>query len=261
MLLKKTNKIGIYKILEYFIIYSFFGFVLETLFALVVYGKFESRQGLLYGSFCPIYGLGAVILIYFLKEYKENGFALFFGGLIIGSIVEYLVSLIGELAINVKWWDYSDRFLNINGRICLLYSIYWGIISIFLIRVLNPLADKFIELLKNKTNIKVLKIIVILITVFLSIDFVLSGIVLEIFSSRTIVENNIQAIEMDKHEWIYKNVYNNERVNYLMKNIWNEEMVIKAYPNLKIILEDKSYVLAQNYYKDVKPYYYNFNEE
>lgn len=100
--------IGLWELLSYFILYSIAGFFVETIFAIVRYGVFESRQSFVYGPFCSIYGLGAIIMIIFLQYFKKNRITLFFGGFIIGSITEYLVSLIGELILHVKWWDYSN---------------------------------------------------------------------------------------------------------------------------------------------------------
>ena len=125
---KKSFKIlgiTIWRICAYFIIYSVVGFIIETLFAIVFHNVFESRQSFLYGPFCSIYGVGAVVMILFLNKYfNKNNHILFVGGFIIGSVVAYVLSLIGEILLNVRWWDYSDRFLNINGRICFLYSLF-----------------------------------------------------------------------------------------------------------------------------------------
>lgn len=124
---KKFTILGmsIWRVLAYFIIYSILGYLIETLFGLVTKGVIESRQSFLYGPFCAIYGLGAVIMIGLLQYFKKNNFTLFFGGFLIGSVVEYLVSLFGEMMLHVKWWDYSNMPLNINGRICVYFSIFW----------------------------------------------------------------------------------------------------------------------------------------
>lgn len=130
---KKFTILGmsIWRVLAYFIIYSILGYLIETLFGLVTKGVIESRQSFLYGPFCAIYGLGAVIMIGLLQYFNKNNFSLFFGGFLIGSVVEYLVSLFGEMMLHVKWWDYSNMPLNINGRICVYFSIFWGILAIF----------------------------------------------------------------------------------------------------------------------------------
>ena len=105
--------LSIWRILAYFIIYSVVGYIVETIFGIITKGVWESRQSFLYGPFCAIYGLGAAIMIIFLHKYSKNYTRLFIGGFIVGSIVEYLVSWIGEMLLGVKWWDYSDMPLNI----------------------------------------------------------------------------------------------------------------------------------------------------
>src|SRR5699024_9100506 len=107
--------------------YSILGFIIETLFGLCTKGVIESRKSFLYGPFCAIYGLGAVVMLIFLQYFKKNNGTLFLGGFLIGSIVEYLVSWIGEMLLHVKWWDYSAVPFNIQGRVCVFFSLFWGI--------------------------------------------------------------------------------------------------------------------------------------
>ena len=96
---KQTQKISIWRIFAYFIIYSFVGFVVETLFALINYNVLESRKSFLYGPFCGIYGVGAVVLIIVLKHwFNKNNYTLFFGGCITGSAIEYVMSF-----LKCKW--------------------------------------------------------------------------------------------------------------------------------------------------------------
>ena len=73
--------------------------------------------------------------------------------MLVAGILEYLTSFIMEKLFNARWWDYSNEFFNINGRICLLYSIFWGILSLVLIKIINPIIDKFIDYIKKKVNI------------------------------------------------------------------------------------------------------------
>ena len=101
--------ISIWKIFAYFIIYSILGYIIETLFGIATKGVWESRQSFLYGPFCAIYGVGAALMIIFLHKYSKRYNTLFVLGFIIGSIVEYLVSFLGEMMLHVKWWDYSKH--------------------------------------------------------------------------------------------------------------------------------------------------------
>lgn len=254
----KIFGISIYKILAYFIIYSIIGLILETLFAFIMYGKIESRQGVLFLPMIPIYGIGAVLLVVGLQKFNKNWITTFLGGILIGSIVEYFISLFGEIFLNVRWWDYSNNFLNINGRICLLYSIYWGIISIYLMKSLNPLIDKIINWISLKINIKVLKISTIIGIIIIFLDTVISAIAIDIFLSRTIVENNLLAKDKIKYEQMYKDYYENDNKNKFIEHFCNEKLIIKTYPNLRLTLEDNTTVYVQDYYKNIQPYYYKF---
>ena len=96
--------ISIWRIFAYFIIYSVAGYIIETIFGIITKGVWESRQSFLYGPFCGIYGLGAVIMIIFLQYFSKSYNSLFIGGFIIGSITEELVSLIGEAILDVILW-------------------------------------------------------------------------------------------------------------------------------------------------------------
>lgn len=119
----KIQGFTITTLLAYFIIYSIIGFIIETIFGILTKGVLESRKSFIIGPFCSIYGLGAVIMILALQKFKKNNYTLFFGGFLVGSIIEYVVSLIGEAIFHVVWWDYSDMAFNINGRIIFIQTI------------------------------------------------------------------------------------------------------------------------------------------
>ncbi len=252
------NGITIYRILVYFAIYSVLGFILETLFALIVYGKFESRQGFLYGPVCPIYGVGAVIMIVALQKFKKNGYTIFLGGVVVGSIVEYLISLFGEVFLNIRWWDYSERFLNINGRICLLYSIYWGIVAIYLMKSLNPQVDRFINFFRSKINLRMGRIIAIGITVILFIDCVISAVAVQLFLARTVIEKDIPAQSKDWYIYLYDKYYKDENSREFIEKVWSNKQIIRVYPNLRLTLEDGQVIYVRDQYPDLPTYYYNF---
>ena len=257
----KILGISIWRLLAYFIIYSFIGFVIETLFALFMYNVLESRQSFLYGPFCGIYGVGAVIMIMFLNKYfNKNNHILFLGGFIVGSVVEYLISLIGELMLNVRWWDYSNRFLNINGRICLLYSIFWGLLAIYLMRVINPRVDKLINWLKTKININVAKTLTLITTILLFIDCVASGFAISFCLIRKSVENNLNIANKKQTIEAYNKIYGNEKLKEFIYKYWNDEKMVLTYPNLTLKLEDGKIMYVKDLTPEIKPYYHKFNE-
>ena len=259
---KKKFKIfgyTIWRILAYFIIYSVLGYIIETLFGIITKGTWESRQSFLYGPFCGIYGLGAVIMILALQHFNKNNNRLFWGGFIVGSIVEYVVSWIGEVVLNVKWWDYSNMPLNLNGRICVFFSIFWGLLGIYLMSYINPRIDRLINWIKSKMSIKKLKVITLAVTIFLFIDFVLTGFALEFFIVRKVHENNLPIVNKERADIAYERIYSNEKLAEFINTFWDDRKMIRTFPNLKIKDKDGNIIYFADYVGDIQPYYYKFN--
>ncbi len=139
----------------YFFIYAFLGWFLETLYAIYELGHFTKR-GFLFGPICPIYGYGALILLIFLRKYKKNSLKLFFISMIVFSALEYFVSFALESAFMAHWWDYTNEFFNLNGRISILFSFVWGIAAILFINHIHP----FIKKQLNKRVIRNIPIVI-----------------------------------------------------------------------------------------------------
>lgn len=168
---KKLNKFQTYTL--YFFAFSFFGWLMETLYAFVLSGQFVKR-GFLYGPLCPIYGYGALILIIFLAKYKNNGLKLFTYSAIVFSIFEYLVSYILEVLFHSFWWDYTNDFFNLNGRISIFYSFAWGIAAIILIGHIYPFVKKKLNTILSKIPYKVKSSIINLTCIIFVLDTILS---------------------------------------------------------------------------------------
>ena len=171
----KTNNfaagINFYKIALICISGSFAGVVVELLWCLVRNGYLESRAGLVYGPFNLLYGVGAVALTLILYRYRNRSSAFsFVGGIVIGSAVEYLLSWGQETLFGSTSWDYSELPFNINGRICLLYSVFWGILGVLWIKSIYPRVAKIILKIPNKAG----KIITWALTVFMIFNAVMS---------------------------------------------------------------------------------------
>ena len=126
-----------------FIIGSVLGYLYEMVLVLFQKGYFESRQGLIYGPFTPVYGIGAVMYYFILHNIKtKNKVRVFFITMLLGGITEYLCSFIQEKAFGTISWDYSYLFFNINGRTSLLHCTYWGIAGLLYITYIDPLLEK-----------------------------------------------------------------------------------------------------------------------
>jgi len=162
-----ASGLNIYKILLICYCGSFLGVIIEMMWCLIRNGYIESRAGLVYGPFNLLYGLGAVALSAALYRYRNKGSWLsFLGGMVIGSVVEYLCSYLQELAFGSRSWDYSHLPFNINGRICLMYSVFWGVLGVLWIKSLYPRFAKMILRIPNKWG----KVITYILTVFFIIN-------------------------------------------------------------------------------------------
>ena len=253
---KRTiNGISIWRILAYFIIYSVLGYIIETIYGMITKGVWESRQSFLYGPFCGIYGLGAVVMIICLHKFPRKFNTLFIGGFIVGSIVEYVVSFVGEMLLGVKWWDYSNMPLNINGRICVYFSVFWGFLGIYLIASLNPKVDKIIDWIKSKfKTYKGLKTFVMTVFILLMIDCISTAFAIEFFLVRMIVQNDIDVANKEAVIEQYDEIYGNEKLSKFIYQFWGDRKMIRTFPNLKI--NDKNgNIVYMDSLLDIQPYY------
>ena len=254
------NGISIWRILAYFIIYSVVGYIIETVYGMITKGVWESRQSFLYGPFCGIYGLGAVVMIICLHKFPRKFNMLFIGGFVVGSIVEYVVSFVGEMLLGVKWWDYSNMPLNINGRICVYFSVFWGFLGIYLIASLNPKVDKIINWIKSKfKTYKALKTFVMTVFILLMIDCVSTAFAIEFFLVRMIVQNDIDVANKEAVIEQYDKIYGNEKLSKFIYQFWGDKKMIRTFPNLKV--KDKNgNIVYMDSLLDIQPYYFKVHD-
>lgn len=247
--------ISIWRMLAYFIIYSVVGFIIETVFGFVTKGVIESRQSFLYGPFCAIYGVGAVIMIPILKKFNKNNYTLFFGGFVIGSFVEYIISLIGEFIFHIKWWDYSEMAFNINGRICIAFSFFWGILAIYLMSHFNPIIDRWINNIKEKVPTKTLKTVCVTIIIFLFIDFLVSSFALKMFFTRIVAKYNLELDTYDEYIFECAEAYKNDDIKNFTLKYFSDEKMLKTFPNIKLTGKDGNIIFVKDILSDIQPYY------
>ncbi|MDD3341502.1 MAG: putative ABC transporter permease [Bacilli bacterium] len=152
-----------------FVFGSIFGYVYEMLLHFIKYGNFESRQGLIYGPFSQVYGLGMVLFILALHRIKTP-WKQFWVGFFAGGIAEFIFSYIQEFIFGSISWNYSKYFLNIDGRTSPFHMIAWGLLGVLTMHYALPLLKQMIDALKNKKGL----IITIAFSIFLTVDIVLS---------------------------------------------------------------------------------------
>ncbi len=153
----------------YFVFYSMIGYVCEVFYVYLGSKKWVNR-GFMHGPYIPIYGNGAMIVSLALLHVKKDSFIIFLVGLLLCSFLEYITSFVMEKVFHNRWWDYSERKYNLNGRVCLQNSVLFGLGSVAIIYIFNPLFNKLYNLLNDKA---VLYIALILFIIMLT-DFLIS---------------------------------------------------------------------------------------
>lgn len=160
------------KIFWIFLIGSILGYGIEMVVGLVQNGHFVSRQGLLFGPFIQVYGVGLVAYYLVISNIKKKSYIkIFFITMLLGGIVEYLFSYLQETWFGTISWDYSNLLFNIHGRTSLLHCLYWGIGGVLFVRFILPLIRNLNEWCKN-TNFRYITAFLVL---FITFDIVMSG--------------------------------------------------------------------------------------
>ncbi len=134
------------KLIIYFTIYSLIGWLCEVIYCSLLSRRFVNR-GFLAGPVCPVYGFGAMFVIWILKPVSVNILAIFLSGLVITSTIEYVTGWLLEVFFGTRWWDYSNQRFNLEGRVCLKNSIFFGILSVVLMQVIHPFSAYIVGLI------------------------------------------------------------------------------------------------------------------
>ena len=184
-----------FHILAYFVIYSFLGWVLESIVRTICERKIINT-GFLIGPFCPIYGFGAIIMILFLDGFKNNILLLFFVSVIVLTLWEYVVGVLLEKLFHTKYWDYSDHKFNYKGRICLTNSIAWGILGVLFINYIHP----FIIRMLSYIDFIYVAVIVCVIAFILLVDAIIS--IIKVKNIKTTLEKIENINEQIKQKLI-----------------------------------------------------------
>lgn len=204
-----------------FMIYSVLGWIMEVTCKLIQYKRFINR-GFLIGPYCPIYGCGGILITVLLNRYMSDPFVLFVMAILLCGTLEYLTSYFMEKAFKARWWDYSQRKFNINGRICLGTIIPFGILGLFISYVSNPfLLGKIQEIPELWLNILFWSLLAVFV-----VDNIVSGIVVR-FLKKTEVS-------------VSKKEDNTEEITKQVREILDQKSALhrrlmNAYPKLQAV--------------------------
>ncbi len=188
-------------------------------------GILESRKGLIWGPFCPVYGVGAVVLILILEYVKpKKNIKLFLYGVFIGAFVEYLLSYMLEAIYGTRFWDYKYTNSDINGRICTLYSLFWGFLAIIIMKLVKPQMDKLIEKIPDKIR----RNTAIILFTFLLIDTLVTVWAVHTYETRAMKQYYGEEIIVEESDNFIISLKNKIENQY-----FTNERMKNTFPNLR----------------------------
>lgn len=236
----------------YFIIYAFLGWTMEVVCKLVELKRFVNR-GFLVGPICPIYGYGVLLIVILIGNNTSDVLAVFLKAILVCSILEYFTSYIMEKMFNLRWWDYSKKKFNINGRICLNTMIPFGLLGVFVVYILHPIVSSLVLKLSSE--------VMLILATFLFIIYVADNIFSYFVMNN--IKDEIKDSKKDNTEAIKK---------YMVKWLDNSSIFYRriksAYPNFVIYVKNLSTSVKEinekfqeNYEEQMKEFKDNYREQ
>ena len=224
-----------YNLFLLFFIYSFLGYIVESISVSLMEKKVVWNRGFLVGPYIPIFGTGAMTMILTLQKYNEDIVALFIISIVVCLTIEYLCSLVAEKIFKLRWWNYSDKLFNINGRICLQNGILFGIGGVLIVKYVNTWIENLILLLPNS--------LMVTLSIILTIIFVSDT----ILSLHTVIKFNssFKRYSADNTQEVKKKILEELQRNFLLNRL------VKAFPNAKD-KRDHYKQLRNEYFKRMK---------
>ena len=193
-----------------FIIGCLVGYAVETLWYFIKHGIFINKQGLIYGPFKPIYGLGILVITFVFRNLKNKNIGIIFLlGTFFGSLYEYLLSLFQEFVLHTSTWNYSSFNYNINGRIYLPYCLGWGLFTLIWVKLIYPRIKKAV--------LKIPYTLTIIVGILMILDVIISAFAVYEFSNR---QNNIEP---------------SNKILKVMDKFYPDDVMEKKYPKLRAI--------------------------
>lgn len=216
-------------------VYAVAGWIMEVICKSIEAKKFIDR-GFMIGPYCPIYGWGAIAITILLHRYTNDWVVLFLMSVITCGVLEYVTSYVMEKLFHARWWDYSRRKYNINGRVCLETLIPFGILGLIIMYVTNPfILNQFAKVPEQTLNI-----IAIILFVIFSIDGLISLVVVSNVRTTSTRLNANNSGTMDNTEEMTAKV----KEVLLGKSVLHRRL-IHAYPNLQATLKKKKEEIRQ----------------
>jgi uncharacterized membrane protein len=211
----EKEKITFHDIFYIFLFGCLFGWIVEGIWSYLKRGILLNHSALVLGPFNVVYGVSAIVLTLCLYRLKDKKYIQVFGiSFAVGTVLEYIMSFLMEKTLGFVAWNYSKKPFNINGRVCLTYSIFWGILGLIWIKLIYPRVKKIID----KFNKRISNKFMIAMIVFLIFNTLLTFAAVERGKE---FEQGIPP--SNKFERILDKYFGVEYLNNMYNNRWNKK--------------------------------------
>ena len=210
--------------------YAILGWCMEVTCKLIEFKRFINR-GFLIGPYCPIYGWGAILITVLLKKYTYDPLVLFTFAIIICTLLEYITSYVMEKIFHARWWDYSLRKFNINGRVCLETMIPFGLLGLLMMYFINPL---FIHIYESIPTLILTPITIVILTIYVLDNIISTSILISIRKDNKILDkDNTEEMVEKVHEIIRSKSLFHRRISNAYPNVRHIGTIMKDNLNKK----------------------------
>ncbi|MGX7417959.1 putative ABC transporter permease [Carnobacterium gallinarum] len=240
------------RILLLFFTYAVIGWLWETVYCSIKAKKFVYR-GFLVGPYCPIYGFGVLAVLYFIEPYQNNLLFLYVFSAVTVTILEYITSYVLEKLFHTTWWDYKDVPLNLNGRIALPVSLFWGIGCVFIVKVIQPLVSQMVDDLISHFGLVLPLLIIVIMLADLCYSVVsmagfrqkLTSLAEEVEERRTealdkmtetreLVGHELEQFKANRENWLNQVKQSTELKAHFDKLNFNQKRMLRSFSNLNV---------------------------
>jgi len=257
---------SVYDILMMFYFFAFAGWIYECTFVLLRDRK-PINRGFLIGPILPLYGFGAVTVYLLLRPFSSIPTLLYFMGMVVATVLEYVTGWILERCFHTKWWDYSEEPYNFQGRVALIPSMFWGVLSLMMFDLLLPVANMVIESIPRRGGEIFLGAALLVTAADLSYTVITMINLRKQLEKLYALKKELDLLYREKSETSLKELLKysaselSERLHFIKRNPWlGSRRILDAFPKMRLSYKNRESVSVRELLGNMRERTENFSE-
>ena len=258
--------VSVYDILMMFYLFAFAGWIYECIFVFLRDRK-PINRGFLIGPILPLYGFGAVAVYLFLRPFSKIPTCLYFMGMEVATVLEYVTGWILEQCFHTKWWDYSEEPYNFQGRIALIPSMFWGVLSLVMFDLLLPVANEVIVRVPRRAGEIFLGVALVVTAADLSYTAITMINLRKQLEKLYTLKKELDLLFREKSETSLKELLKysaselSERLHFMKRNPWlGNRRILDAFPKMRLSYQNRESVSVRELLGNMRERTENFSE-